>query len=155
MRQAVLRFLSYRPRTVQEVKQYMERKQFAEEAARQVIEEMKRLGYLNDRQYAHEWVKQRKQNKGYGSLRLRQELMKKGIDPSYIDEALVEVSEEEERQLAMRIAERRYLRICDDPWPKVERRLGQYLLRQGYSISLVRSILNRFRQRHEEEKGNG
>jgi regulatory protein len=55
----------------------------------------------------------------------------------------------------MKIAERRYLRICGEPWPTIERRLGQYLLRQGYPVSLVYEILREFRDRDEAEKGNG
>ncbi|MGA9174984.1 MAG: regulatory protein RecX, partial [Thermoactinomyces sp.] len=152
VRLAALRFLSYKPRTVYELRQHLERKEFSGTMARQVIAEMEKLGYLDDRQFAREWVRERLHRKGFGTRRLKQELMRKGIASSLIDEALIEVDEEEERRLAMQVAERRYLRIGREPWPTVERRLGQYLLRQGFSMGLVRSVLNQFRTRYEEEK---
>ncbi|MBA4494415.1 RecX family transcriptional regulator [Paenactinomyces guangxiensis] len=154
VRLAVLRYLSYRPRTVWEVKQYIAGKEFSEEHGEKVIIEMQHLGYLDDRKYAKAWVEERRNTRGYGPIRLRQELMKKRIVAKWIDEALGHTEEEEERHLAMKVAERRYLRICRDPWPKVERKLGQYLLRQGFSADIVYSVLDVFRSRHVEEERN-
>jgi regulatory protein len=152
VRMAALRFLSYKPRTACELRQQLERKDFSAKMICQVIAEMEKSGYLDDRQFARQWVNERMHGKGYGSRRLKQELMRKGIDLSLIDEALTEVDQDKERQLAMQVAERRYLRIGREPWPTVERRLGQYLLRQGYSMGVVRSVLNQLRTRYEEEK---
>ncbi|PRZ15486.1 regulatory protein [Laceyella sediminis] len=155
VKQAVMRYLSYKPRTVYEVKQHLNEKGYEAALGEQAIKEMEAQGFLDDRQYAKSWVAERHRHKGYGTLRLRQELTKKGVASSHIDEALAEMDEEEQRQLAMKIAERRYLRICGEPWPTIERRLGQYLLRQGYPVSLVYEILREFRDRDEAEKGNG
>jgi regulatory protein len=47
------------------------------------------------------------------------------------------------------------LRLCHESWPRIERRLGNYLVRQGFSMGVVYEVLNLFRARHEEEKGNG
>lgn len=152
VKQSVLRYLSYKPRTVWEVKQYITGKEFCEEIGEQVIADLRSLGYLDDRQYARAWVEERRNHKGHGPLRIKQELKKKGVPGKWIDEALAYMDEEEERQLAMEIAERRYLRICGDPWPRVERRLGQYLIRQGYSVDIVMSVLSVFRSRHAEEE---
>lgn len=152
VRQTALRYLSYKPRTVREVEQYLQEKEFATEYIEQVITDFQALGYLNDRQYALSWVEERRTHKGHGKIRLRQEMLKKGIAEKWINEALSYTDEDEERQQAMKVAERRYLRIYRDPWSKVERRLGQYLLRQGYSAEVVYPILAIFRSRHEQEK---
>ncbi|TCS92590.1 regulatory protein [Hazenella coriacea] len=152
VRQATLRYLSYKPRTIWEVKQYLAGKDFATEYTEQVIQDFQDQGYLDDRQYARSWVEERRAHKGHGQIRLRQEMLKKGIAEKWIDEALSYTDNDEERQQAMKIAERRYLRIYQDSWPKVERRLGQYLLRQGYSAEIVYPILTIFRSRHEQEK---
>ncbi len=154
VRQAALRYLSYRPRTCQEVREYLARKEFSEENVEKVLHELQQQGFLNDREFALAWVRERRNSKGHGPLRLRQELARKGIAAKWIDEALAHTDEEEERQLAMKIAERRYLRICHEPWPKVERKLGQYLFRQGYPSEIVYSVLSDFRSRHEQEKEN-
>jgi len=154
VKQAALRYLSYRPRSVHEVRTYLKRKGFEDGLAEQVIEEMIAHRYLDDQEFAKNWVDERRRLKGVGTLRLKQELAKKGIASSLIDEALSYVDEDEQRQLAMEVAERRYLRICRESWPVIERRLGQYLLRQGFPYHLVFSVLQTFRVRHEEEKGS-
>lgn len=155
VKQMALRYLSYKPRTTQEVKMYLNRKGCEGDTIEQVIDEMEKNGFLNDLEFAKAWVNERQRHKGYGKRRLKQELLKKGMDPAVVDEVLIHIEEEDERQLAISIAERRYLRLCHESWPRIERRLGNYLLRQGFSMGMVYEVLNLFRTRYEEEKGNG
>ena len=115
---------------------------------------MKNQGFLDDRQFAEAWVEERRGRKGYGILALKRELERKGIPPEIAEDVLSRVDEEEERKLARETAEKRYRRLAGEPWPKVERRLGQYLLRRGFEPSLVYGLLHEFRMRHgEEERG--
>lgn len=151
---AAYRYLSYRPRTVYEVHTYLKRKGFADSLIEPVLNDLKEQRYLDDRAFAKSWVDERRRLKGIGTLRLKQELAKKGIASSLIDEALSYVDLDEQRQMAMKVAERRYLRICGESWPVIERRLGQYLLRQGFPYETVFSVLQEFRARHDEEKGS-
>lgn len=152
IRQVVFRYLSYRPRSSQEVRNYLARKDWDPSLCEQVIEECMQSGYLDDRAFAKAWVEERKSQKGFGKLRLRQELRKKGISQAIIEEVLTHINEEEERQQAIDLAERRYLRIQGEPWPKIERRIGQYLMRQGYSADMVYSILGYLRERKMNEE---
>lgn len=153
-KQAAFRYLSYRPRTVQELKAALTRKGYDNGKTECVIKELEAFGFLNDLEYAKAWVDERKRHKGHGKKRLRQELLKKGIASSIVDEVLIDMNEDEQRQLAISIAERRYSRIKSEPWLKIERRLGNYLVRQGYSMSIVYEVLHLFRTRYEEEKEN-
>lgn len=150
-RQVAFKYLGFRPRTIHQVRQYLLEKEFALEQIEVVVEEMVHQGYLNDQQYARAWVQERQKLKGLGSARLRQELKQKGIADHWIDEALSYIEREEERQLAMDLAERRYSRIHEDLWPKVERKLGQYLMRRGFSADLVYPILQHFRSIHRRK----
>jgi regulatory protein len=157
VRLAVLRYLSYRPRTEFEVYQYIAGKEFAEEEGRKVVAEMRELGYLNDRAYAQEWVEERRKRKGLGCGRLKRELQRKGIPAIWIEESLTHADEEAEQLQALEVAERRYLRICrarQHSWLKVERKLGQYLLRQGFSSDIVYAVLPLFRTRYLAEEEN-
>jgi regulatory protein len=155
VRLAVLRYLSYRPRTEFEVLQYIAGKEFREADGRKVISEMREFGYLNDRLYAQAWVEERRKRKGFGACRLRRELQQKGIPSSWIEESLTHADEEAERLQAMEVAERRYVRICragPHSWWKVERKLGEYLLRQGFSLDIVYAVLPAFRARYLAEE---
>ncbi|RAL26397.1 regulatory protein RecX [Thermoflavimicrobium daqui] len=152
VRQSALRYLSYKPRTVQELRQHLAKKEYREGYVKKVIVEMQKLGYLDDKQYAQAWIEERKHRKGYGSLRLKNELKRKGIAPEWIDEAISQMDDNQERQLAMEVAQRRYLRIHHESWPKIERKLGQFLQYRGFSIEVVYATLQKIRSMHLGEE---
>jgi regulatory protein len=151
VRQAAYRYLSYRPRTAWELKKHLQRQQWRAAVIDHIMVELQEAGYLDDRIYAVEWVRQRGDQKGLGPKRLRQELINKGVAESFIEEALHQWDEEKERQRAMEIAKRRYLRIEQEPWPKIERRLGSYLARRGYSMTVIYDVLSQLREQYQEE----
>lgn len=153
VRQSAFRYLGYRPRTVREVELHLTAKGYEPDPIRQVITEMKNQGFLDDRRFAEAWVEERRGRKGYGALALKRELERKGISPGIAEDVLSQVDDEEERKLARETAEKRYRRLVGEPWPKVERRLGQYLLRRGFEPPLVYGLLQEFRMRHREEGG--
>ncbi|WP_044642788.1 RecX family transcriptional regulator [Risungbinella massiliensis] len=146
VRQAALRYLSYRPRTRKEIQEHLIAKDFSIDRIHPVLQELQDLGYVDDSAYAKSWVQERTR-KGLGTFRIQQELKQKGIQEVDISHALAQTNLEEERQLAMEIAERRYLRIKHDPWQKVERKLGNYLLRRGFSWEIIGPILKELRNR--------
>lgn len=152
VRQAVVRYLGYRARSVHEVRTYLARKEWDPDICEKVIAECIEQGYLDDQAFAKAWVEGRRKRKGFGKIRLSQELKEKGISSTDIETVLIKIDEEEERQKAIELAERRYLRIQDQPWPKIERRIGQYLMRRGYSSNMVYSILNLLRSRKMDEE---
>ncbi len=152
VKQAALHYLSYRPRTEQELDRYLERAGFEKRHREVVIAELSNLGYIDDRQFAVQWIRSRREIKGYGSLRLRQELQQKGIASEIIEELLQATDGEKEFQLALSVAEGRYQRLQDLPWKTIERRLGHYLARRGFPHGLIFMVLDRIRIRRDEEQ---
>jgi regulatory protein len=152
-KRAALRFLTHRPRTAKEVFEHLLQKGFERETAEAVLEEMVRFGYVDDRRFAKAWTEARRGGKGYGTGRIRRELLAKGISPEWINEALEQVEEDEERRLAMEVAERRYFRMKGESWQNVERKLGSFLLRRGFSMDVVLDVLRKFREGHGKEGG--
>jgi regulatory protein len=149
--QAFLRYISYRPRTVKETEHHLLEKGFDERLIQSVLQSMKQQGYLDDRQYAANWIRERQTGKKLGINRLKQELKRKGISSTYIDEAINEENIIEERQLVTEVAERRYSRLCQEDWQTVERRLGSYLLRRGFPSYLVHQALQHIRNKRDLE----
>jgi regulatory protein len=153
VKQAALRFLSHRPRTVHEVRKALLAKGYDAGLCDQVVEEMKELGYLDDRRFAESWVEERQTGKGLGIKRIRRELVQKGVASSLVDEALGHITDDQQRQLAMDVAERRYLRLRGETWMNIERKLGGFLLRRGFDMEHVISVLRELRLRYEDEEG--
>jgi regulatory protein len=150
--QAALHYLSYRARTVWEVTSHLLEKEYEKTLVQKAIEEMVHLGYLDDRKYATAWLAERQSNKKLGIIRIKQELKQKGISSTIIEEVIETEHVAEERQLVTEVAERRYSRLQNEAWPKVERRLGSYLLRRGFPSHLVRQALQQIRATHNQEE---
>lgn len=152
VRRAVYRYLGYRARSVHEVRTYLAQQGWDAAICEEVIQECVQQGYLNDQTFAKTWVEERGKQKGFGKLRLKHELARKGIAADDIETALQHIDEEEERQKAFELAERRYLRIQALPWPTIERRIGQYLLHKGYSTEIAYSVLAELRTQKKDEE---
>lgn len=92
----VISFISYRPRSVKEVKDrlYTYLGPDEEEQKKALIARLEKLGYLDDRQFAKWFVSSRVQNRPRSLRHLSAELYAKGITKEIITEALSEGADE-------------------------------------------------------------
>ena len=142
-RNRALRYLTYRPRTISELKKYLIGKQFAPQIVDLVVGEMVEYGYLNDESYTEDFINYRKA-RGFGSKRIRYELMLKGIDREIIEEKIAaKNSSDEDRQAMRELVERRLPadKITDERWVA---RQAAFLQRRGYANNLIFEILRDF-----------
>lgn len=136
-----LRFLSYRARSVEEVRRYLSRRGF-DEVAESVIARLVGLGLLDDAAFAAGWIASRTQMKGFGLRRLHAELVKKGIDRALIEAKLAEVYDADaDQERALDLAERRLPHLAGLDYATARRRLTQYLLNKGFDYDTVRSVV--------------
>ncbi len=92
-KQRAFRFVSYRPRSVWEMKQYLIRKGYEESTIESVIERLQELKMLDDREFAQYWVEQRETFKPRSRRALQHELFKLGIERKLIEEVVDKVDE--------------------------------------------------------------
>ena len=79
--QRALNFLSYRPRSVQEVRKNLKNKhEVPTGIIDQIIERLERGGLVDDQKFAELWVENRSEFRPRGSHALRMELRQKGIE---------------------------------------------------------------------------
>ena len=107
------------------------------EEAEEAIEKLKSYGYIDDRKFAENYVKELIRLKHFGKRRIEQELYKKGIDRSIISEVL-ENTEIPESELVSLI-ERKYYRYLSDE--KGIKKTVNALLRMGYSYGEIKDAL--------------
>jgi len=142
--QAALDYLGYRARTEQEVRRKLQRKGFDEAVAERAIERLRELDYLDDAAYARSYVKARFRNKGYGPVRLRADLRRRGVAARIIDAVLDEHLERDDLlEAAREHAARRWGRLAreDDPF-KRRKKLSDYLRRRGFSYDTTRRVID-------------
>ncbi len=145
-RNAAYRLLTFRPRSHAELEQKLRERKYDESVIREVLADLERFGYVNDRQFAGQWAAARLRLKGLGRRRIEQELRRKGIPHEIIREAVAEaVPIDEEREAAVKAAEKK-LKTMRSVGPDVcKRRLAGFLERKGFSSEITRSIIHMVR----------
>ena len=141
-RQAAAGYNARMARTRRELECYLARRRFSPAAAAAAIEDMERLGTLDDARTAERFVRQRRRRPDIGPIRLRAELLARGIAPAeaqrQLDRALDGVDMTAECRAVAEKARPKYEPLSD---PKNRRRLTGFLLRRGYGGEVVHNIL--------------
>jgi regulatory protein len=150
-----LNFLSYRPRSREEVRRYLLRKQTPPEIIEAALARLDRLDYVNDRAFAGFWIENREQFSPRSSRALKNELRLKGVDREVVDEL---VDEEQDQARALLAARKKALLLFHQPdmdYSKFRERLGSFLLRRGFGYSVaastVKALWREMQEQAEEE----
>src|SRR5437773_6056670 len=93
-----LNFLSYRPRSREEVRRYLRRKETPPEIIEAALARLDRLDFVNDRTFSGFWIESREQFSPRGARALKNELRMKGVERDIVGE-LVNDAQDEERAL--------------------------------------------------------
>lgn len=136
-----LLYLSRKPRTAHEISLRLVEKGWSPETIKEVIERLASEGFIDDAAYALEWAGQRVKNRGKGKLWVRHELRQKGVSKPLIEEALNEVSEEDEFDSALQLGAKKWRATKGEPLDR-KRKTGAFLMRRGYSGGLVSKIIS-------------
>ncbi|MCI0336077.1 MAG: RecX family transcriptional regulator [Acidobacteria bacterium] len=134
-----LKLLSYKPRSVAELRERLLEKEWADETTvDQVIARLRELGYLNDEQFALSYATSRLNTKPLGRTRLRRDLQRKKLPTQTVENTLDEAyNMQSEEDLIERAIDKR-LRLKGPPSTRQEsKKLFDYLIRRGFSYDLV------------------
>jgi len=134
-----LDYLSYRPRSEVELRDYLREKDYPEDVVDDVLERLIRVGLVDDVEFARYWIDNRARFRPRGSRALSYELRQKGVASETIDEAL---GEYDELSAVRRVAQEQARRLNNLPPKKFRRRLYDRLARRGFSSGLIREILD-------------
>lgn len=132
-------FLSFRLRSVFEMREYLKKKDWDAEVIDLIIERLTEESQLDDLVFARAWIQTRQLQRSRSKSHLRSELMLKRIDRGLIDEALSEISEDGESDAIDKLIAkmRRQSRYSDN------KKLSEYLGRQGFKYADIKKALAR------------
>lgn len=134
-----LRYLSYRPRSEQEVARYLERKGVEDKIHHQVLARLRSKGFVDDAEFAQLWVENRETFRPRGRRALRHELRQKGVEREVVESALSGVNEEEG---AARVARKVLSRYVGLDKKTFYRRLLGCLQRRGFAYGVSRRMVD-------------
>ncbi|MBI9046100.1 MAG: RecX family transcriptional regulator [Anaerolineaceae bacterium] len=138
--QKALKYLSYRPRSEQEVVQRLRKAEFEEEIIQVVISRLLEKEYLGDEEFASMWVENRIAFRPRGARLISMELRQKGISEEIIQNALINLGDE--FQLAYRSVKRIKYRLQGLERNTFWKKLSAYLGRKGFSFETIRLVMD-------------
>jgi regulatory protein len=138
--QRALRFMDYRPRTEQEIRQKLAEQAVSEEVAATVIERLKDNGLIDDARFARMWVDNRSELHPRSQRYLRFELQRRGVDPQEIEEALEAVDNE---AMAYRAATKQARKYKDLDRRVFRQKLTNYLAQRGFNYDTCTQVIPR------------
>ena len=147
---AALRYLSYRPRSEYEVRDYLRRKEYDDALIDSTLTRLQENRFVDDTAFAQSWVRNRQAGLPRSGRVLRMELMKKRIPKEVIEVVLAQQDSEFELE-ALRSVVTKKLRLAR--FSQDKQKLTQYLLGQGYRYGDVAQVLSELAA-HDNEANN-
>jgi regulatory protein len=144
-----VRFLSYRPRSITEVRRNLAEKKVDDVVIDATIERLKNLGYLDDRSFAAYWVENRDQFKPLSERALRYELRQKGIADSIIKGVLDDL---DEAGAAYRAAQGQVRRHRHKTQDEFRTKISAFLQRRGFGYDVIREAVDQLITEIENEE---
>lgn len=135
--QKALDYISFKPRTIQETRQKLQRAGCEAFLVDSTIDALVNNGLLNDEYYAEQWVEERLRLKPRSKRVLVYELQKKGISENLIQSAVGDV---DDFQSAYEIASGRLFRYEGLSKFEFRSKLGNYLGGKGYSYDVISDV---------------
>lgn len=141
VREKALRYLSFRNRSVKELKVFLLGKGYNPDVVSRTLTRLEEVGLLDDRAFAKAWVEGRAKFKGMGERLLEQELRLKGVKKETIREAVEGLGDEGERALSLSWAKVERMKSLDKE--TVKRRLVGFLQRRGFTGEIVYEVIQK------------
>ena len=154
-KRVALRFLAHRPRTKKEIRDKLREKEFAEPEIKQTIENLERVGLLNDTEFARMYVRDALAAKPTGRMLLKRKLLMLGVEKSTVDETLQNAFADIDEREAALDAGRKFLRKSISVRKagheaNLRHRLASFLTRRGYSWETIEPTLKALLKESDE-----
>ena len=147
IKESALRFLSNRAHSVLELKTKLKRKYPGNEVfIQEAIEDLIRLGLLDDEKFAEDFVVIKYRNNKFGPARLKAELFKKGIKKDLIDKAVAKLYEENDFEVPALVLAKKKMKLMQNlnlTDEKKKNRLFSFLKNRGFDNETIYKV---FRQ---------
>src|SRR5713226_7161911 len=146
-----LNYLSYRPRSREEVRRYLRRKETPPEIIETALARLDRLDFINDRTFAGFWIESREHFSPRGARALKNELRMKGVERDVVDEM---VNDEQDEERALRAGRKKAMSLVNTPsidYATFRNRLGSFLQRRGFGYQVVSKTVRELWKELKEE----
>ncbi|WDP88613.1 MAG: regulatory protein RecX [Desulfobacter sp.] len=136
-----LRYLGRRPRSVKEMKDYLAKKQVPSGEITDIIRRLMDLNYLDDREFARQFIDNRIRFKPKSTYALKWEMRQKGISPEVADDLLASLDNMELAWSAARQKAEHWGHMAPETRKK---KLMNHLRYRGFDHGVCLAVWERF-----------
>ena len=137
-----MRYLSYRPKSVYEIEEYLKKKGFDKNIAKKTVEILIERNYLNDKDFTKLYIENMVRNRPKSKFAIEFALKKKGIDLSIIEPVLEQY---DDQSLAIKAVEPKVERWQSFDKNKFKKKLMNFLVYRGFNYEICITTLNHFK----------
>lgn len=143
--QKALHFLSFRPRSEKEVRDYLKKKKADDLTLQKIIDSLRLSKFIDDREFTKWWVEQRTKIKPKAIRIIKFELRQKGIEKELVEEVLDDKSLEIETEFekALKLAQAKLPRFKNENRPKKYEKMVRFLSSKGFDYDLIKEVIDR------------
>lgn len=148
IKKRALSFLARRAHSEKELILKLKSKSYEERLIKLVISELREKSFLDDKEFASQFIEEKSNKKKWGKLKIKAALLSKGVNHKIIDEVLLENNlDKSEQQMVKELALKKYtlLHKKTSDKKKLTQKLITFLLGRGYNYEIssetVKSII--------------
>ena len=145
VRRRALKLLDQRARSEHELRQRLLQAEFPAPLVDEVVASLRASALIDDRSFAHEWVRQRARRRGKSRSFLDRELKEKGVSEADRCSALAQISDDDQFAVAEALAEKKAREVKTPPvghteYTRALRRVVGVLARRGFPQGMCMQI---------------
>lgn len=139
-----LHYLSYRTRSEKEVRDKLKTKQVDPQIIEKIISKLKEKKFINDEEFARQWIENRNRFKPRSQRLIRMELKQKGISNEILEAVIHDESfpVDSDLEQAKKLTEKRIGRLKGLSRQEVYEKLGRYLAAKGFNWDTIKKAID-------------
>jgi|GEM_PF-525068 len=143
-----IELLSYREHSSSELRTKLLQKGFPRTLTDTVIENMMSRGYVDDERFAGLYFRELMRQGNYGPLMIKKKMLEKGVNSQIIEKKITSISQDEWKQYAFRLLNKKMQKIRNKGENQREIIL-RYLLNKGFEYGCIESLVKDVRDNEE------
>lgn len=136
-----LRYIKNRARSKKEVYDKLVKEEYPLDYINESIEKLEKQGYINDSVYARSFLNNKLITTSNGPYKIKQEMLKKGIDESIINNTLEDYKDEIQTEKIDKIVTRMIKSNRNKGNNLLKKKINMELINQGFSKELIKESI--------------
>jgi len=142
IRDYALYLIEFKDRTEKEIRDKFKEKGYEENCIEDEIEFLKSYGYIDDKRYAEHFTHDAINLKKWGKMRIRTELLRKGVDREIVDNVIEDAFFELDDDIILSQMQLRF-KNSDFSNIKERTRIFNFFMRRGFSSEEIKGAMNK------------